>query len=513
MTFAFGYIRRSSYKQQENNSVEIQKAHILEYARRKGLSVPEDFIIIEDVTSAYNKRANQRKELMRLKEMMIETKIPTVIFYEESRMDRTAYTFVLDFYRPLKEVIPDILVYTTNSENPFNPDNEQNKIALLLYRQESEIKSSRAVGNLIAHLEAEEKTRPGSKVPFGYKQVRKMLTPNEDAEIVTFIYYLHSWGVSMGKIASILNEAEIPSPSGKAWRPSTIENILKNPVYTGTLIWDIQKSKIERKYEFQDFHEPLIESSLKQISDINIQLQKNFGRLDTPFLFLNKLTCADCGDKLANQNGSTKRNGVSYLYQYYVCRNCDYKLAIDELHEKLLPQTFKHVQSFITAQTMKTTLVAYLTQFQQTIKKNIANLKNAIDKAHSKGCIAKEQGDKELEEAAAFLQLKYQASIDALVSYSKSVDELKGALDSDVFFHRFNHLLDASLAITEKRLIILYFVDEILISPEKPPKLIFCENFFEQLLSLDKLQKQRGFQMDKVPNHIPPTGIQNTDIS
>jgi site-specific DNA recombinase len=223
MTLAFGYIRRSSYKQQENNSVEIQKAHILEYASRKGLSVPEDFIIIEDVTSAYNKRANQRKELMRLKEMMVETKIPTVIFYEESRMDRTAYTFVLDFYRPLKEIIPDILVYTTNSEIPFNPDNEQNKIALLLYRQESEIKSSRAVGNLIAHLEAEEKSRPGSKVPFGYKQVKKMLIPNEDAEIVTFIYYLHSWGVSMGRIASILNEAEIPSPSGKEWRPSTIE--------------------------------------------------------------------------------------------------------------------------------------------------------------------------------------------------------------------------------------------------------------------------------------------------
>ncbi|MEH7154723.1 recombinase family protein [Neobacillus drentensis] len=490
MTLAFGYIRRSSYKQQENNSVEIQKAHILEYARRKGLSVPEEFIIIEDVTSAYNKRANQRKELMRLKEMMVETMIPAVIFYEESRMDRTAYTFVLDFYRPLKEVIPDILIYTTNSENPFNPDNEQNKIALLLYRQESEIKSHRAVGNLIAHLEAEDKTRPGSKVPFGYKQVKKMLTPNEDAEIVTFIYYLHSWGVSMGKIASILNEAVIPSPSGKTWRPSTIENILNNPVYTGMLIWDIQKSKTERKYQFPDFHEPLIESSLKQISDINIQLQKDFGRLDTPFLFLNKLTCADCGDKLANQNGSTKRNGISYLYQYYVCRNCDYKLAIDELHEKLLPQTFKHVQSFITAQTMKATSEVYLSKFQNAIKKNIANLKNSIDKAHSKGCIAKEQGDKEMEEAATFLQLKYQASINNLVSYSKSVDDLKGALDSDAFFHRFNQLLDSSLAITEKRLIILYFVDEILISPEKPPKLIFCDNFFEQLLPLDKLQKQ-----------------------
>ncbi|MFS0637941.1 recombinase family protein [Mesobacillus foraminis] len=513
MTLAFGYIRRSSYKQQENNSVEIQKAHILEYARRKGLSVPEDFIIIEDVTSAYNKRANQRKELMRLKEMMAETKIPTVIFYEESRMDRTAYTFVLDFYRPLKVVIPDILVYTTNSENPFDPENEQNKIALLLYRQESEIKSSRAIGNLIAHLEAEDKTRPGSKVPFGYKQVNKMLIPNEDAEIVTFIYFLHSWGVSMGKIASILNDAEIPSPSGKAWRTSTIENILKNPVYTGTLKWDIQKAKSERKYEIQDSHEPLTDSLLKQISELNVQLQKRFGRLDTPFLFLNMLTCAGCGDKLITQNGSTKRNGISYQYQYYVCRNCNYKLAIDDLHETLLPQTFRHIQSFVTSPTMKTTSEAYLTQIQQTITRNIINLKNSLDKARLKGCIAKEQGDKELEEAAAFLQLKYQSYIDDFVSYSKSVDELKGAIDSDVFFNRFEHLLDASLAITEKRLIILYFVDEVLISPEKPPKLIFCENFFQQMLPLDKLQKQRAGQMDKQPKRFQIAEIRNSDIS
>jgi site-specific DNA recombinase len=93
MNLAFGYIRRSSYKQQENNSVEIQRAHIQEFARRKNLNIPDEFIFIEDVTSAYSKRASKRKELMRLRNMMIESNVPRVIFYEESRMDRTGYTF------------------------------------------------------------------------------------------------------------------------------------------------------------------------------------------------------------------------------------------------------------------------------------------------------------------------------------------------------------------------------------------------------------------------------------
>ena len=166
MELAFGYIRRSSYKQQENNSVEIQKAHIQEFAQRKGFTVPEDFIYIEDVTSAYSKRANQRKELMRLRNMMIESSIARVIFFEESRMDRTGYTFVLDFYRPLQEALPNLELYTTNSDAPFNPDNPQNKVALLLYRQESEIKSERALASLTADLENQEIIRPGAKVPY-----------------------------------------------------------------------------------------------------------------------------------------------------------------------------------------------------------------------------------------------------------------------------------------------------------------------------------------------------------
>jgi site-specific DNA recombinase len=193
--------------------------------------------------------------------MMIEANVPRVIFYEESRMDRTGYTFVLDFYRPLKEVLPNIEVYRTKNDEPFNPDNDQDKIALLLYRQESEIKSNRAIGNLIANLDAEEKTCPGSKVPYGYKQVNKMLVPNEDAE-VDFHLLPSELGISMGKIVTILNEAEIPSPNGKTWRSSTIENILKNPAYTGTLTWEIQKAKTEMKYEYKDFHEPLIDSFL-----------------------------------------------------------------------------------------------------------------------------------------------------------------------------------------------------------------------------------------------------------
>ncbi|WHX25032.1 recombinase family protein [Virgibacillus halodenitrificans] len=215
MKLTFGYIRRSSYKQIENNSVEIQKSQIKDFANRKGLELPDEFIVIEEATSAYSKRANQRKELMRLREMMVEMNVPRVIFYEASRMDRTGYTFVLDFYRPLMSKLPNLEIYTTNSDAPFNPDNEYNKIALLIAMQESEIKSERATSGLITVLENNDQIiHPGSKIPFGYKHVKKKLVPDENAEIVTFIFFLQSWGVSMRKIATILNDASISAPLG-----------------------------------------------------------------------------------------------------------------------------------------------------------------------------------------------------------------------------------------------------------------------------------------------------------
>ena len=486
---AFGYIRRSSYKQQENNSVEIQKAHIQEFARCNGMEVPDEFIFIEDVTSAFSKRASKRKELMRLQQMIMETNIPRVIFYEESRMDRTGYTFVLDFYRPLHEKLPDIEIYTTNSEEPFNPDSPQTKIALLLYRQESEIKSERALGSLLADLENSDDIRPGSKVPYGYDQINKKLIPNEKAEIVTFIYYLQSWGTSMGKIASILNEAAIPSPQGKSWRSSTVENILKNPVYTGKLVWTIQKGRSKKEpYEFEDCHEPLIDSFFLQLNENNIKLQNDFGRLDTPFLFLNKLLCRHCHNKLNTQNGSTTRNGRKYYYQYYVCKTCNYKLDITDVHDSLSPKIFKYVQDLAASENAKLSAIEYLYKIEQAIQKNIINIEERIDNLLAKGSIAKEQDDREFELVFQAVQSRQLNSLKTLLNSQHILEELYEAVHSDLFFDRFKQILDAQLGEAEKRLIILYFVNKVLVSPDVPLQVVYRENAFESFNSITTRQ-------------------------
>jgi site-specific DNA recombinase len=480
---AFGYIRRSSYKQLDNNSVELQKARIREFANRKGLTVPDEFIFIEDATSAFSKRANQRKELMRLKHKMMESNIPRVIFSEISRMDRTAYTFVQDFYWPLSKHMPDLEVYTADADNPWDPESPQVQLALLLFRQESETKSERALGCLMSDLENEAIKRPGSAVPYGYDQKNKRLTPNSFADIVTFIFFLYSWGISMNKIASILNKAEILSPNGGIWRTSTIENILKNPVYTGQIVWEIRKGKKKDTYIFDRSHEALVDRFLLHLIHTNLKLQKEYGRLDTPFLFLNKLICQQCLSALQTQNGSTKRNGLKYLYQDYVCKQCGYKLEMNEVHSSLLPRVLTHVQAMTTSELVKERTMRYLTTVEQALEESIANCERDLDKLNRKGCIAREQNDREFEllvmdEQRRVLRLKsyYEHSQDVLA-------DLYEAVQSEIFFTRFNHLLESQLDNTETRLIILYFVDEVRVAPQRSAQIIFRENPLEHLVA------------------------------
>ena len=283
----------------------------------------------------------------------------------------------------------------------------------------------------------------------------------------------------MSKIAEILNEAETPAPNGGLWGASSIEAILKNPVYTGDLTWNIRKHNKEKTYEFKGIHEPIVDSFLIHLNENNVKLQSEFGRLDTPFLFLNLLHCGECNELLKTQNASTTRNGKKYCYQYYVCKTCNYKLDISSTHETILPVILKHVQSLTSHNTVKNSTEAFLTALQETTKEKIMNLEKHIDNLESKGCIAKEQEDEDFEQIINDLLIEYQSDLKCLTRSLCIQSELLGAVNSDLYFSRFNHVLEQQLSQQEQRLITLYFVNEILVSPDQAPQIVFRSNAFE----------------------------------
>ena len=86
----------------------------------------------------------------------------------------------------------------------------------------------------------------GSRTPYGYSRVmvydgpkkRPTLEPDPDASrVVKRIFDMAEAGTGMLHIARALNDEGIVSPAGKLWSKNGIHFILRNEVYTGTLIW------------------------------------------------------------------------------------------------------------------------------------------------------------------------------------------------------------------------------------------------------------------------------------
>jgi len=79
----------------------------------------------------------------------------------------------------------------------------------------------------------------GFNIPYGYDYVDGKLLVNEDeAKQVKNIFQMYLNGLSMKKIADILNSKGIPTKQNKIWGSQTVSMILKNPLYCGFLHWE-----------------------------------------------------------------------------------------------------------------------------------------------------------------------------------------------------------------------------------------------------------------------------------
>lgn len=85
-----------------------------------------------------------------------------------------------------------------------------------------------------------------SKAPFGYvkSSPTKIVPHPENAPIVKNIFSWYLSGISMGKIAAMLNEAGISTSLGCSWTHKSVSSILRNGEYTGDII--IGRTKLIR---------------------------------------------------------------------------------------------------------------------------------------------------------------------------------------------------------------------------------------------------------------------------
>jgi len=229
----------------------------------------------------------------------------------------------------------------------------------------------------------------GSFAPYGYKKSEedkhKLVEDKEAADVVRLIFKLYLEGYGTHIIAQKLTEKGIPKPTEYKkikgsnlkvpkvseyglWGHTTINRILRNSVYIGTLeqgkettvSYKDRTRVVKDKDEWvvvENCHKPIIsESNFRKVQedlDKNRRVQK---KQPKAHIFSNKLRCKECGGSMLRSSTNT-RNGKNQImeYAYFKCKNghqggdliCTYKNRIS--YNDLYSYVFDEFIDIITA--------------------------------------------------------------------------------------------------------------------------------------------------------------------
>lgn len=258
---------------------------------------------------AYSGTKATRPEFQRMLDDAKAGKLDLIITKSISRFARNTVT-LLETVRTLKALNVDVYfeeqnIYTLSAEG------ELILSFLASYAQEESRSASENLKWRIRNLFKEG--IPWNTVVYGYElQDRVFQVVPAEAQVVKEIYDLYLSGLGTTAIARILNERELRTKRGKAWRHNAVAYIIRNYLYTGNLLLQttykdnhINKRKMINKgelakYHIEANHEAIIDAKLfdKVQAEIKRRQRARKPRVHKePSILSGLLTCEHCGQK------------------------------------------------------------------------------------------------------------------------------------------------------------------------------------------------------------------------
>ena len=254
------------------------------------------------------------------------------------------------------------IITPNKTYDPLNEsDQEYFEFSLFMSRREYKTINRRMQAGRIASLK--EGNYIGTFSPYGYKKVHNYekgvftleIEPDE-AEAVRLMFEKSAENYGFSKIAAVLNNMGIKPRKGTQWVPSTIKEILNNPIYYGFMRWNYRKQKKrvvdgnivisrpkasnEECMLIQGHHPPIITKELFDRSMEMILTRKtphtSFTKpLQNPFAHL--MYCGLCGHAMVRRPYPDREAAMLCIYTQCPCRSSDMskteQLVISALHE------------------------------------------------------------------------------------------------------------------------------------------------------------------------------------
>lgn len=229
------YCRVSTYAEAQSGSFELQ---IQSYKEKILLNPEWEFVGIYADRGASGTTIKKREHFNRMLNDCRLNKIDLIIVKSISRFSRNVLDFI-SITRELKALPNPVGVFIEDLNiNTLDTTSETSLLMLSIVAQaESEQKSEAITWSIIERFKKGLPIIPTHNfLGFTKDRFGKVVIEESEAEIVRFIYKNFLEGVRAVDIASLLNEANIPTASGNQWKSSSIYRVLRNEKYFGLVI-------------------------------------------------------------------------------------------------------------------------------------------------------------------------------------------------------------------------------------------------------------------------------------
>lgn len=333
----------------ESNSIHNQKQILQEYAERNGFQNPRFF-----VDDGYSGVTFDRPAYL---EMMAEVeagRVSTIIVKDHSRLGRNRLVVGI----LLEETFAQHHVrYIAINDGVDTINGIDDSIAVRDLFNEWHARDTSKKVKAVIMAAARRGERIGTSAPYGYKKDEenpKHLIPDEQtAPVVAHIFELCAGGLGPDKIARILSQEQVLTPTAYAyrtrgvrhsalnldrpyaWSGSTVAGILEHEEYIGNTIncrtytpsFKSKKSRLnmpDKILRFEGTHEPLIDLDTWEIVQRVRQGRRRPTKLGQQDVLSGLVYCKDCGSRhYFCRCGSWDESQYTFVCGKYHCHKED----------------------------------------------------------------------------------------------------------------------------------------------------------------------------------------------
>ena len=343
------YLRKSQMDRdyEELSVEETLKRHkkiLDEFTKLKRLNVE---VILEEVVTGES--LSERPQMMKALELINTGEFDGIVCMDIDRLSRgssfdTGYIMQVLQINNCKIITPD-KTYDLNNES----DEQFADMKFMFSRFEFKTISKRLMNG--RNSSASEGKYLGSKPPYGYKIVKihgdkgnTLEVIPDEARVVQMIYDMYTTeNIGKRTIAHRLNLLHIPTKTGRMWTETSVNNVLRNIVYTGKIPWKrmtqekrfvdgrlVKKRKIHNDFEVHEgLHEAIITDGQYDLaqelkSERRVSPTKIGTEIKNPFGTI--MFCEKCGSRIKFNTSSKKNKNTAPRFKCFNEGNsCDCK--------------------------------------------------------------------------------------------------------------------------------------------------------------------------------------------